>query len=387
MPQLSETQNGLEWDRVNLGRDYPGLEKPGRNSGRITEWRLRMISNWVHARLRSAFAGIAALAICASILPASAGTLDTVRQRGVLQCGVSEGLIGFSERNDQGEWSGFDVDFCRAVAGAIFDDRSKVAFVPLSAANRFDALREARVDLLSRNSSWTLEREAGLGLAFAGIIYHDGQGFMAARALNATSALELDRAKVCVETGTTSQLNLADFFRANSMSFEEHAFPSAAEALAAFQSGLCNVLTRDQSALYAERLKLSHPGDAIILPDVISKEPLGPVTRADDFAWFNVVKWVNFALVNAEELGISSENAEEAVASGKPNVRRFVGVEGGLGKMLGLEDNWALRAVRAGGNYAEMYERNLGVKSRLGIPRGLNELWSMGGVLYAPPLR
>ena len=345
------------------------------------------MSNWVHAHLGPAFACIAALMIGASALPASAGTLDTVRQRGVLQCGVSEGLFGFSEHNDRGEWSGFDVDFCRAVAGAIFDDRAKVTFVPLSAANRFDALRDGRVDLLSRNSTWTLEREAGLGLAFAGIMYHDGQGFMVTRALNATSALELDRAKVCVESGTTSQLNLADFFRANSISFEEHAFPSAAEALAAFKSGVCNVLTRDQSALYAERLKLSRPGDVVILPDVISKEPLGPVTRADDFAWFNVVRWVNFALVNAEELGISSENADEAMSSGKPDIRRFVGVEGGLGKMLGLDGSWALQAVRAAGNYAEIYERNVGVKSRLGIPRGLNELWSMGGVLYAPALR
>jgi general L-amino acid transport system substrate-binding protein len=310
-----------------------------------------------------------------------------VKQRGVLQCGVSEGLSGFSMQDGQGEWSGFDVDFCRAVAGAIFDDPAKVTFVPLSASERFNALRSGRIDLLSRNSTWTLEREAGLGLAFAGITYHDGQGFMVMRELNVTSALELDRAKVCVETGTTTQLNLADFFRANAMTFEEHAFPSSTEALNGFQSGQCNVLTRDLSALYAVRSKLPRPEDAVILPDVISKEPLGPVTRADDFAWFNIVKWVNFALVNAEELGISSQKAAEAIASRKPDVRRFVGAEGGLGKMLGLEDAWALRAVRAAGNYSEIYERNLGVKSRLGIPRGLNQLWSMGGILYAPPLR
>jgi general L-amino acid transport system substrate-binding protein len=339
------------------------------------------------ADIRCAFAGFAALLFSASALPAAAGTLETVKQRGVLQCGVSEGLFGFSERNAQGQWSGFDVDFCRAVAGAILDDPSKVTFVPLSAGDRFEALRAGRVDLLSRNSTWTLEREAGLGLAFAGITYHDGQGFMVMRDLNVTSALELNDAKVCVETGTTSQLNLADFFRANSLTFEERAFPTAGEALNAFQSGQCNVLTRDQSALYAERLKLPRPKDAIILPDVISKEPLGPVTRADDFAWFTIVKWVNFALVNAEELGISSRNAAEATTSGKPDVRRFAGLEGGFGKMLGLDDAWALRAVRATGNYAEIYERNLGVESRLGIPRGLNQLWSMGGVLYAPPLR
>ena len=323
----------------------------------------------------------------ASVAPVAAGTLEAVKQRGAVQCGVSEGLFGFSEQNYQGEWSGFDVDFCRAVAGAIFDDPKKVTFVPLSASERFNALRAGRVDLLSRNSTWTLEREAGLGLSFAGITYHDGQGFMIMRDRNAVSALELDGAKVCVETGTTSQLNVADFFRANSMTFEEHAFASSSDALKAFQTGECNVLTRDQSALYAERLKLTRAADAVILPDVISKEPLGPVTRADDFAWFNVVKWVNFALVNAEELGISSANAAEATASRKPDVRRFVGAEGGLGKMLGLDDTWALRAVRAVGNYGEIYERNLGAKSRLGIPRGLNQLWSMGGILYAPSLR
>jgi general L-amino acid transport system substrate-binding protein len=283
-----------------------------------------------------------------------------------------------SEQNSRGEWSGFDVDFCRAIAGAIFDDPTKVTFVPLSASERFNALRAGRVNLLSRNSTWTLEREAGLGLAFAGITYHDGQGFMVMRDSKATSALELDGAKVCVETGTTSELNLNDFFHANSMTFELRAFPNSADALGAFQSGQCNVLTRDQSALYAERLKLPRPEEAVILPDVISKEPLGLVTRADNFAWFNVVKWVSFALVNAEELGIASATTAEALASGKPAVRRFVGAEGGLGKMLGLEDDWTLRAVRAGGNYSEIYERNLG---------GLNQLWSMGGVLYAPPVR
>jgi general L-amino acid transport system substrate-binding protein len=344
---------------------------------------------WTIARAfgPSLAAGVSAALLLALAAPAGAGTLDTVKQRGAVQCGVSEGLYGFSEKNGQGEWSGFDVDFCRAVAGAILNDPGKVTFVRLSAAERFEALREGRIDLLSRNSTWTLEREAGLGLAFAGVTYHDGQGFMVMRSLNVTSALELDRAKVCVERGTTSQLNVADFFAANSMTYEENAFPSAAAAFEAFQSGQCNVLTRDQSALYAERLRLPRPVDAVILPDVISKEPLGPVTRADDFAWFNIVKWVDFALVNAEELGITEGNAGEAAGSGKPDVHRFAGAEGRLGHMLGLEDDWAIRAVRAGGNYAEIYERNVGVKSRLGIPRGLNQLWSMGGILYAPPLR
>lgn len=345
------------------------------------------MSIMVKSTIRHAFSYLLFVVLGAVSSPVLAGTLDDVRQRGVVRCGVSEGLYGFSERNAQGDWSGFDVDFCRAVAGAIFDDRSKVSFEPLSASERFVALRSGRIDLLSRNSTWTLEREAGLGLAFAGITYHDGQGFMIARSLDATSALELDKAKICVETGTTTQLNLSDFFRANSMSFEEHAFPNSSDALTAFQSGQCNVLTRDQSALFAERLKLARPADAVVLPDVISKEPLGPVTRADDFSWFNVVKWVNFALVNAEELGISSANATEALTSHKPDVRRFVGAEGELGNMLGLDAAWALQAVKAAGNYSEIYERNLGVKSRLAIPRGLNQLWSMGGVLYAPPLR
>ena len=339
------------------------------------------------ASIPSLATGLAVALLIACAAPAAAGTLDTVKQRGLVQCGVSEGLYGFSERNGQGEWSGFDVDFCRAVAGAIFDDATKVTFVPLSAAERFNALRDGRVDLLSRNSTWTLEREAGLGLAFAGVTYHDGQGFMVMRGLDVTSALELDQATVCVERGTTSQLNAADFFSANSITFEERAFPSGAAALEAFQSGQCNVLTRDLSALYAERLKLAQPADAVILPDVISKEPLAPVTRADDFAWFNIVKWVNFALINAEELGITAQNASEAASSRKPDVRRFAGVDGSLGKLLGLEGDWALRAVRAAGNYSEIYERNVGVKSRLGIPRGLNQLWSMGGILYAPPLR
>ncbi|MET0606680.1 MAG: amino acid ABC transporter substrate-binding protein [Beijerinckiaceae bacterium] len=318
---------------------------------------------------------------------ASAGALDTVKQRGNLICGVSQGIFGFSDRNDKNEWSGFDVDFCRALAAAIFDDPSKVAYVPLNASERFDALKSGKIDVLSRNSTWTLGREAGLGLLFAGVTYHDGQGFMTMRKPNITSALELDGAKVCVQTGTTSQLNVADFFRANSMKLEDRPFASAAEALRALESGQCDVLTTDQSQLYAERLKLAKPGDAVILPDVISKEPLGPVTRADDLVWFNIVKWVNFALVNAEELGITSKNVSEAMASTKPDVRRFVGAEGGLGKELGLDNAWAIRAVKAVGNYAEIYERNVGVDSKLGIPRGLNQLWSTGGILYAPPLR
>ncbi|MDX3805171.1 amino acid ABC transporter substrate-binding protein [Bosea thiooxidans] len=331
--------------------------------------------------------GLGLAALCSLTVQAHAGTLDTVKQRGTLQCGVSEGVLGFSDKDAQGNWHGFDVDFCRAVAAAVLGDAGKVAFTPLSASQRFDALKGGKVDLLARNSTWTLGREADLGLAFAGITYHDGQGFLAKRSLNVDTALSLDKAKVCVEAGTTTQLNLADFFKANSMTYEEKVYPSAAEAFAAFEGGQCDVLTRDQSALHGERLRLAKPAEAIVLPDVISKEPLGPVVRSDDFPWFTVVKWVNFALVNAEEIGISSANTDEALKSQKPDVRRFTGAEGGFGKGLGLDADWAIRAVKATGNYAEIYERNLGAGSKLGIPRGLNQLWSMGGVLYAPPLR
>lgn len=331
--------------------------------------------------------GLGLVALLGFAVPACAGTLDTVKQRGTLQCGVSEGVAGFSEKDAQGNWLGFDVDFCRAVAAAVLGDAGKVSFTALSASQRFDALKDGKVDLLARNSTWTLGREAELGLAFAGITYHDGQGFLAKRALKVDTALSLDKAKICVEAGTTTQLNLADFFKANSMTYEEKVYPSAAEAFAAFEGGQCDVLTRDQSALHGDRLRLAKPAEAIVLPDVISKEPLGPVVRSDDFPWFTLVKWVNFALVNAEEIGVSSTNLDEALKSQKPDVRRFSGAEAGFGKALGLEADWAIRAVKAGGNYAEIYERNLGTGSKLGIPRGLNQLWSMGGVLYAPPLR
>jgi general L-amino acid transport system substrate-binding protein len=331
-------------------------------------------------------AGVA-VAVAVTAGPAVSGTLEDVRERGMLRCGVSQGLLGFSEKDDAGAWSGFDVDVCRAVAAAVLSDPAKVEFVPLSASERFDSLKDGAIDLLSRNSTWTLEREALLGLLFAGITYHDGQGFMVSSARQATSALELDGAAVCVETGTTSQKNVADFFRANSMTYTEKAFPTSGEALEAFRSGGCDVLTRDQSALYAERLKLADPATAVILPDVISKEPLSPATRADDVAWFNIVRWTIFALINAEELGIGSNTLDAALASQRPEVRRFTGAEGGLGTELGLDDAFAVRIVQAVGNYGEMYERNVGSQSKLGIPRGLNHLWSMGGILYAPPLR
>lgn len=322
-----------------------------------------------------------------AVAAAGAATLDDVKKRGVLNCGVSQGLQGFSDKDEKGEWTGFDVDFCRALAAAILDDPKKVAFAPLNAAERFEALRSGKIDVLSRNSTWTFEREATLGLLFAAITYHDGQGFLVARKPNIISALELDRTNVCVQKGTTSQQNAADYFRANSMTYTERAFDSLADAIKAVDNGQCDVFTADQSALYAERQRLSKPETAEVLPEVISKEPLGPAVRGDDVAWFNIVKWTAFALVNAEELGIGANTVGAASVSTKPDVRRFVGAEGDFGKRLGLDNAWAIRAVKAVGNYGEIFERNIGSGSKFGVPRGLNQSWANGGILYAPPLR
>jgi general L-amino acid transport system substrate-binding protein len=318
---------------------------------------------------------------------AYASTLQAVKQRGSITCGVSTGLPGFSDRDPKGQWSGFDIDFCHALAAAVFDDPNKVSFVPLNASERFDALKTGKIDVLSRNSSWTIEREASLGLLFAAILYHDGQGFLVLRHPDMTSALELDKAKVCVQKGTTSELNLPDFFVYNSMTPEVHAFETIAEAMKALAEGTCDVFTADQSALYAERSSLPKPAEAIILPDVISKEPLGPVVRGDDVTWFNLVKWVAFGLIDAEEFGVTSHNTEKALASTKPDVRRLVGLEGDFGSSFGVDNAFVLRAVKAVGNYGEIFERNLGTGSKLAIPRGLNQLWSTGGVMYAPPMR
>jgi general L-amino acid transport system substrate-binding protein len=322
-----------------------------------------------------------------TIAIAHANTLDGVRQRGTIECGVSTGLPGFSDRDTKGNWSGFDVDFCRALAAAVLDDPNKVTYVALNAGERFDALVEGKVDLLSRNSSWTIDRESSLGLLFAAILYHDGQGFLVLRHPNIISALELDNAKVCVQKGTTSELNLPDFFRYNSLTPELHAFETIDAAMKALQDGTCDVFTADQSALYAERSTLSKPAEAVILPDIISKEPLGPVVRGDDVTWFNIVKWVAFGLIDAEELGVTSRNTDKASRSSKPDVRRLIGLQGEFGRGLGLDNAFLLRAVKAVGNYGEIFERNLGASSRLDIPRGLNQLWSAGGILYVPPIR
>jgi general L-amino acid transport system substrate-binding protein len=314
-------------------------------------------------------------------------TLKRTIRRAAVHCGVNAGLPGFSSVDDKGNWTGFDVDFCRAIAAAIFDDPKKVRFVPLDAKERFTELGKRKVDVLARNSTWTMSRETEYYLHFAGVSYYDGQGFMLPRSRNANSALELDGSKVCVQSDTTTELNLGDYFRANNMKHEEMKFGTVDDVFKAYASGQCNVLTSDVSQLYALRLKLPQPGEHIILPDVISKEPLAPVVRQKDDDWLLLVKWTLFAMINAEELGITSQNIAEALKSKKPDIRRFVGAEGDYGEQLELTKDWAVRIVRHVGNYGEVYERNVGTGSKLGIPRGLNQLWNAGGILYAPPIR
>lgn len=318
---------------------------------------------------------------------AAAQTLKAVKVRGALVCGVSDGLIGFSSVDDKGSWSGFDVDTCRAVAAAIFNDAGKVQFVPLQTEERFAALQSGKVDLLARNATWTMSREASLGVLFAAVTYYDGQGFLVRRGRNVDSALELDGAKVCTLAGTTTELNLADYFHSNHMRYTVLTFATAAESAKAYDDGQCDVLTSDISQLYSTRLKLAKPDDHIILPEVISKEPLAPVVRQGDDPWFNVVKWSMFAMLDAEELGVSSKTIAEALKSEKPDVRRLVGTEGNFGEQVGLTNDWAARIVALVGNYGEMFDRNVGTGSKLGIPRGLNGLWTNGGIQYAPPIR
>jgi general L-amino acid transport system substrate-binding protein len=314
-------------------------------------------------------------------------TLKRTIRRGEVSCGVNKGLPGFSIPDDQGNWTGFDVDFCRAVAAAIFDDPKKTKFVALDANERFKELQNRKVDILSRNSTWSLSRETSYDLYFPAVAYYDGEGFMVPRARNIDSALDLNDSKVCVQSETTTQLNLADYFRANNIKYQEVKFGKLDEVVKAYDSGQCDTLTADISELYALRLNLGKPGDHVILPDVISKEPLAPVVRMRDDDWMLIVKWTLYAMINAEELGVTSRNIDEALKSKKPDVMRLVGTEGAYGEELGLTKDWAVRIIRHVGNYGEVYERNVGAQSKLKIPRGLNQLWSAGGIQYAPPIR
>jgi general L-amino acid transport system substrate-binding protein len=327
----------------------------------------------------------AALALAASA--ADAQTLTTVKTRGVVNCGSNPGLAGFGLPDAQGNWTGLDVEVCRAIAAAIFDDPTKVKFVPLTAKDRFTALQSGEVDVLVRNTTWTSSRDTSLGLNFTGVDYYDGQGFMVRKALKVNSALELSDAAVCVQQGTTTELNLADYFRANKMKLKTVTFATSDEAVKAYDAGRCDAYTTDASGLYSERLRLANPNDHVVLPEIISKEPLGPAVRHGDDQWFDVVKWVLFAMIIAEEEGLTQKNITEALGSDKPDVKKFVGAEGNYGEQLGLTKDWAVRIIKHVGNYGEVFERNVGLGSPLKIARGLNALWTKGGIQYAPPIR
>jgi general L-amino acid transport system substrate-binding protein len=326
-------------------------------------------------------------AVSLAAASATAATLDDVKAKGHIQCGVSQGVPGFSNPDDQNRWTGLDVDFCRGVAAAIFNDPEAVRFTPLTAKDRFTALQSGEVDILSRNTTWTMGRDTALGLKFAGVTYYDGQGFMVRRDLGVTSAKELGGATACTQTGTTTELNLADYFRTNNMDYEVVAFENNDEVIAAYDAGRCDVFTTDASGLYAHRLVLANPDEHMVLPEIISKEPLGPVVRQGDDQWFNVVKWTYFALLGAEELGLNSENIDSMMDSDNPEIRRLVGAEGSFGEGIGLSNDWAVNIIKAVGNYGEIFERNVGPDTPLKIDRGVNNLWTEGGIQYGMPIR
>ena len=335
----------------------------------------------------NAIIGLGAVAMFAAVAHAGP-TLDAVKKKGFVQCGVSTGLPGFSVADDTGTYTGIDVDMCRAVAAAIFGDAGKVKYSPLTAKERFTALQSGEIDILSRNTTWTYTRDTSLGLNFTGVNYYDGQGFLVNKNLGVKSALEMSGASFCIQAGTTTELNLADYFRSNKMQYTPITFDTSDQTIKAFEAGRCDALTSDQSQLYALRIKLADPQSAMVLPEVISKEPLGPVVRQGDDEWFNIVKWSLFAMVNAEELGVTSANVDEMkTTTTDPNVRRLLGLEGVKGDWMGLPDNWGYSIVKQVGNYGEAFERNVGKGSPLGISRGLNALWSKGGLQYAPPVR
>ena len=337
--------------------------------------------------MRSHIAWLAGAAFAvAGALSANAATLDQVKTRGQLICGANPGLAGFGLPDDQGVYKGLDVDECKAIAAAIFNDPNKVKYLPINAKDRPTILASGEIDVLIRNTTWTLSRQTG-GMFFTGVNFYDGQGFMVRKKLDVASALKLDGASVCVQQGTTTELNLADYFRANNMKLEAVVFATDEEATKAYDSGRCDAYTTDASGLYSERLKMSNPDDHIVLPEIISKEPLGPSVRKDDVQWFQIVQWTHYALITAEELGVTQANVDEKLKSDNPAIRRLLGVEGSYGEGLGLTNDWAYRIIKAVGNYGEIFERNVGQGSPIKISRGLNALWNKGGLQYAPPIR
>lgn len=340
--------------------------------------------------LRSLCAVLAALAGIAAAPAAHAGkTLDAIKQRGNIQCGVSTGVAGFSLPDSQGKWSGFDVDLCRGIAAAVLGDANKVSFVPLNSQQRFSAIQSGEVDILARNTTWTLNRDASLGLSFTGVTYYDGQGFLVPKKLKVTSAKQLKNAEICVQSGTTNEKNLADYFRGIGVKVKPVVFEGFEASFKAFFSGRCQAYTTDISGLAGVRNKeAKNPDEYVILPDVISKEPLGPAVRRGDDEWFAIVRWVAFALIEAEEQGITQANVDKIRAESKdPSIGRLLGTTEDTGKLLGLDREWAYRSIKAVGNYGEIFSRNVGPDSVLKLPRGLNNLWSKGGILFAPPVR
>lgn len=353
-----------------------------------------MIFREISTLLKSRFARgvVAAFLLVASgdsaMAQATSQTLDTVRKRGVLNCGVNTGLAGFSAPDARGRWVGIDADFCRAVAAAVLGDGEKVRFVPLNAKERFTALQSGEIDLLSRNTTWTMSRDTSLGLNFAGTLYYDGQAFMVRKSQKLKSVADLKGASICVQTGTTNELNLADYFETRGITYKPVVYERLIEVLAAFNANRCDAFTTDSSQLISERTRLPDPDDHEILPDLISKEPLGPVVRQGDAVWSNIVRWTLFLLINAEELGITQKNVEEMrTESPSPEIRRILGTNSTFGRNIGLKDDWAVAVISAIGNYGETFERNLGQSSPLKIERGRNALWTKGGLMYAPPIR
>lgn len=339
-------------------------------------------------KIVTALVGAAVLGLGATA--AQADTLSDVKAKGFVQCGVNgTGLAGFGAPDDQGNWKGLDVDYCRAVAAAVFGDPSKVKYTGLSAKERFTALQSKEIDLLARNSTATMSRDTQLGITFTGVNYYDGQGFMVKKSLGVSSAKELNGASVCVQSGTTTELNLADYFKANGLTFNAVVFEKQEEADAAYDAGRCDAYTTDASGLYSIRLKMTNPDDSLVLPEIISKEPLGPAVRQGDDQWESIVRWTGYALIIAEEFGVTQANVDEMKSSANPEVQRLLGVGAGVdfGTPIGLSKDWAINVIKGVGNYGEIFDRNVGAGSPLKIARGLNALWSKGGLQYAPPIR
>ena len=337
-------------------------------------------------KLLSAVVGTALLGLTAHT--ASASTLADVKAKGFVQCGVSQGIPGFSNPDDKGNWSGLDVDYCRGIAAAVFGDATKAKFTPLSSKDRFPALQSGEVDVLTRNTTWTISRDTSLGFNFRTVNYYDGQGFMVKKSLGVKSALELSGASICVQTGTTTELNLADYFKSNNLQYNPVVFEKEADATSAYDAGRCDGYTTDKSGLYAIRLTLKEPDNSMVLPETISKEPLGPAVRQGDDQWFDIVSWVHYAMVNAEEYGVTSKNVDEMKTTGGPDIKRMLGAEAGskIGADLGVSEDWAYNIIKQVGNYGEVFDRNVGAGSPLKIEPGLNALWTKGGLQYAPPI-